>query len=402
MQIKTFFRKLFIILLISHPVFAAPDLSMKELLRLGKEAYTKNCAACHQADGSGIPLDAPPLRENAEASSYLVVDKPVSKHIEIVLNGISGTTMQAFWGKLSPLELASIITYERNAWGNNTGDRVTPADILKAHNQPKAIFTDYDKQFTLQKLMQDGATNYRAYCARCHLLNGKGKAPHGPKLADSFVARDPELISHKIELVLEGAPGTRMRGYAQQLNDYEIASILTYIANAWDNNGKQIIQPIEIKKEREKLARQKQQPIDNSVKLTMRELMTHGAIEYKAFCARCHLLDGAGYGQPSVPPLKGSKIATGKPITAHIDIVLTGVAGSIMRAFAPRLTNVELAEIITYERNAWGNNTGDIVQPAQIQAERVRLHDKIEYQKQHQLQQQYIKDQEALKASGGS
>lgn len=379
------------LVLISQLAIAAQaSYTLQQLMQLGEKNYGNHCAACHQKDGTGLPLDAPPLRKNHVASSYVTTDKPILKHLEIVLMGVPGTTMVGFKNVLTPLDLASIITYERNAWGNNTGDVVQPDDIIKALQAPKIKNIDYNKQYSLEHLMRKGERDYRIYCARCHQLDGKGKAPHGPKLAGSYVASDPELIRSKINLVLEGAPGTRMRGYAKQLNDLQLAAILTYIANAWNNNGNQLIQPVVIRDARQALSYEK--PNDDPVKLTLQRLMQIGRVEYKASCARCHLLDGSGHGQPSVPPLKNSNIVTKQPINNHIDIVLTGVPGSIMRAFAPRLSNLQLAAIVTYERNAWGNNTGDIVQAAMIQAERIRLHDKIEYQKIHQLQQQYVKD----------
>lgn len=55
---------------------------------------------------------------------------PAEGHIHIVYQGKPGTSMAAFGKQLSPVDLAAIITYERNAWGNNVGDMVTPKDIL--------------------------------------------------------------------------------------------------------------------------------------------------------------------------------------------------------------------------------------------------------------------------------
>jgi len=55
----------------------------------------------------------------------------VEKHLDVVINGTSGTAMQAFGGQLSEVDLAAIITYERNAWGNDVGDMVQPLDVLK-------------------------------------------------------------------------------------------------------------------------------------------------------------------------------------------------------------------------------------------------------------------------------
>ncbi len=64
---------------------------------------------------------------------------------------------------------------------------------------------------------------------------------------------------------------------------------------------------------------------------------------------------------PAVP------IATGD-VAGHIDIVVNGKAGTAMQAFGEQLNAVDLAAIITYERNAFGNDTGDMVQPADVAA----------------------------------
>ena len=56
------------------------------------------------------------------------------EHIKIVVLGSTGTAMQAFGPQLSLKELAAVITYERNAWGNNTGETVQAADIQAIKN----------------------------------------------------------------------------------------------------------------------------------------------------------------------------------------------------------------------------------------------------------------------------
>ena len=65
------------------------------------------------------------------------------------------------------------------------------------------------------------------------------------------------------------------------------------------------------------------------------------------------------------PALKGSKIATG-PVADHLNIVLNGKQGTAMQAFGAQLNEVDLAAVISYERNAWGNNTGDVIQPIDV------------------------------------
>lgn len=100
--------------------------------------------------------------------------------------------------------------------------------------------------------------------------------------------------------------------------------------------------------------------------MTMDELMIQGQKIYETHCAACHQVSGEGL--PGViPALKGSVMATTN-IPAHIQIVLNGKAGTAMQAYGKQLTNSELASVITYERNAWGNNTGELVQAADVAA----------------------------------
>ena len=105
---------------------ATRTLTMDELMAKGEAAYNASCAACHQANGAGIPGVFPPIAGGAISTG------DVAGHIDIVVNGKAGTAMQAFGEQLNAVDLAAIITYERNAFGNNTGDMVQPADIAAA------------------------------------------------------------------------------------------------------------------------------------------------------------------------------------------------------------------------------------------------------------------------------
>ena len=89
----------------------------------GKTLFQTNCAACHQANGKGIPnvfvgLDGSP-----------VATGPKQAHIDIVMNGKTGTAMQAFGKQLSDTDIAAVITYERNTWSNKTGEVIQPSEI---------------------------------------------------------------------------------------------------------------------------------------------------------------------------------------------------------------------------------------------------------------------------------
>ena len=105
---------------------ATATLTMDELMAKGETAYNKTCAACHQANGQGIPGVFPAIAGGPLATG------DVAGHIDIVVNGKAGTAMQAFGEQLSAVDLAAIITYERNAFGNDSGDMVQPADVAAA------------------------------------------------------------------------------------------------------------------------------------------------------------------------------------------------------------------------------------------------------------------------------
>ena len=106
-----------------HPEQTAHAKMAREMLA-GKQHYLHYCAACHQADGSGNPPLFPALTD-----SSIVVGDPVSRHIDLVLHGVPGSAMPAFAEHLSNAEIATIITYERNAWGHDTGDLITPEQV---------------------------------------------------------------------------------------------------------------------------------------------------------------------------------------------------------------------------------------------------------------------------------
>lgn len=99
--------------------------SLDELMVRGEQVYQKNCAACHQVGGQGISPMFPALK----GSDIAIKSAQKDEHIKIVLEGRAGTAMQAYAAQLSAVELAAVITYERNAWGNDTGDIITPQSI---------------------------------------------------------------------------------------------------------------------------------------------------------------------------------------------------------------------------------------------------------------------------------
>jgi cytochrome c oxidase subunit 2 len=104
------------------------NMTMDEAMDLGEKVYNANCAACHMPNGEGLPGVFPALK----GSQIAVADQP--KHIYIMLNGVTGSAMQSYAKQLTMSEIAAVVTYERNAWGNDTGDLVQAKDINSAMN----------------------------------------------------------------------------------------------------------------------------------------------------------------------------------------------------------------------------------------------------------------------------
>jgi cytochrome c oxidase subunit II len=101
--------------------------TLTELKLLGESVYAAKCVACHQANGKGTPPAFPPLD-----GSPVVLGAPGAQ-IDVLLRGRPGTAMQSF-GQLDNVELAAVVTFTRNNWGNKVGAAVQPADVRARRN----------------------------------------------------------------------------------------------------------------------------------------------------------------------------------------------------------------------------------------------------------------------------
>jgi cytochrome c oxidase subunit 2 len=99
----------------------AQTFTMDELVERGKTVYDRDCLACHGANGEGGV-------GNAIANSPVATGE-LAQHLDIGIIGVPGTAMQAFGGQLNDVDMAAVITYQRNAFGNNMGDMVQPIDV---------------------------------------------------------------------------------------------------------------------------------------------------------------------------------------------------------------------------------------------------------------------------------
>jgi cytochrome c oxidase subunit 2 len=132
-------------------------------------------------------------------------------------------------------------------------DVVSQEDYEKwAAGEKKALASaadDPNKEWTKDELVARGEKVYAANCVACHQANGKGLPGTFPALdgSDKYVMGP---MKDQILTVLNGHPGTAMAAFRDQLNDVEIASVITYTRNAWSNAGKgqdPIVQPANVK-----------------------------------------------------------------------------------------------------------------------------------------------------------
>ena len=104
---------------------------------------------------------------------------------------------------------------------------------------------------------------------------------------------------------------------------------------------------------------------------TLEELKSRGEKVFAQNCAACHQATGMGI-PGTFPALSGSAVVTG-PKEAQIDVVLHGIVKegkpTAMQPFK-QLSDVDIAAVITYTRNAWSNKVGDTVAPAEVKAGR--------------------------------
>ena len=101
---------------------AATELSVDELMARGEDVYNASCLACHGANGEGG-------LGNAIAGSAIAMGG-LDSHLNVIVKGVAGTAMQAFGAQLSDVDVAAVTTYQRNAFGNNTGDVVQASDVV--------------------------------------------------------------------------------------------------------------------------------------------------------------------------------------------------------------------------------------------------------------------------------
>jgi cytochrome c oxidase subunit 2 len=110
-----------------------------------------------------------------------------------------------------------------------------------------AAADDPTKTWGLEELKKRGEEVYAKNCVACHQANGKGTPPAFPPLDGSKIATGPREAH--MDIVLNGKPNTAMAAFGKQLNDSDIAAVITYERNSWSNKAG-MVQPAEVKARR--------------------------------------------------------------------------------------------------------------------------------------------------------
>ena len=113
-------------------------------------------------------------------------------------------------------------------------------------NAPAAgtVAEDSNKKFTLAEAKEAGSKIYASNCVACHQATGKGMPPAFPALSGSKVVQGP--MEAQIGVLLNGRPGTARVSFAR-LSDSDLAAVISYTRNSWDNNAGKVVQPSDIK-----------------------------------------------------------------------------------------------------------------------------------------------------------
>jgi cbb3-type cytochrome c oxidase subunit III len=206
----------------------------------GAQLFDANCAACHGAEGKGVPGAFPPL-----AGDPIVNAPNPTDQISTVLDGLQGkeiggqkysAQMPSFATLLSDQQIADVIDHERTSWGNH-GSLITSAEVVTVSANEAARAGP--------AAAASGAPLFAANCTACHGPAGKGVPGTFPPLAGDPVVTAPDPSTH-IRTILGGLKGKTIAGtkyevemppFAAQLSDQQIADIINLERTSWGNGA---------------------------------------------------------------------------------------------------------------------------------------------------------------------
>ena len=358
----------------------------QELISMGESIYMANCAACHQPNGEGIS-NYPPLA----GSPIVTADDPTAA-IETVVNGRG--QMPAFGGSLSAEEIAAVLSYVRNSWGNSAsvvtpeqvsqiqgggaqaggaagaeqatpaagaqvtptaGAQITPTAGAEVTSTAEAQVTPtVEAQAT--PTPETGSTDQAAGTAQVQV------APMDTGTQISVTQEQTgNVITIRIEIVIltpEAAALAQPTAPATPAGEAAATPAQPTPVSQGESSGGAAPSPA---------AQEEQGDATGEAQSADQELLATGEYLYGTNCANCHQLSGEG--NTAYPSLVNSELVIAEDPTAAILTILNGRGH--MPAFAGLLSDQEIAAVLSHERNAWGNSASIVTaeQVAQLRGD---------------------------------
>jgi cytochrome c5 len=311
--------------------------------KIGKRVFNQSCAGCHKTGVAGAPI----IGNRAQWEDRL--KKGLNELYSNVLNGIGGMPPKGTCISCSTQEIEDAVKYivvqSKPGMGHILG-------------YPKEGVLAQRKSLTLN----DGMQIYNQSCATCHNtgINGAPKLGDKKAWAPLIKVGMPKLFKY----TFNGHNNMPARGNCPRCTDAQLEAAVVYMVQMSKIKGNYILW---LRKSGITSTSQPQPSL-----LTKNDLLQKGKMVYNFNCAICHMSDGSG-NPPRFPALIGNSVTVG-PVSEHIKIVLDGIPGTFMQPYKNQLTVEQIAEVITYERNSWGNNNqfkygryaGGLVQPKDV------------------------------------
>ncbi|MFB6372713.1 MAG: c-type cytochrome [Bradymonadaceae bacterium] len=242
-----------------------------------------------------------------------------------------------------------------------------------------------DKKAASQSADVNGAELFAKNCKQCHGADGTGAGSSFPPLKGSKWTNNEDMKQDHIEVVLMGSNAESLKGPTtvkgstfngaqmashKTLNNAEVAAVVNHERTSWGNSGGKVTRK-DVAKVREKLGLE-DRPVVQAGGVEPAKLRERGKQLFES-CTGCHGADGKG--AKSVPNLAGNSKVVGSP-EPLIDTLVNGQdTGEWKGAQTPvgrGMTDRDLAALVTYMRQSWGNETSP-VQPPEIRRIRKKL-----------------------------
>ena len=303
--------------------------------------YAENCSVCHGLAGEGIGATPGLNTENVKSMAPEDVFKTIAR-------GRFNTAMPAWskedGGPLSDYQIGQLVLLAQQGDWQATQDRVVNlglAPLVPFAAEPDPALLEQVKAQPNGEQLALGVTLFAENCVACHGADGLGTAM-APALNDPLIRqnRTPEELQRTI---LNGVPATLMAGWANVLDETQVAALAALI-EGWESVPAGAIPAP-----------------DRPVPVTA-ESLALGQQLFTQYCSRCHGPEGQGTRR--APALNVQSFLTTRNDAAIQQIVTAGVPGTAMPAWGDRMTDADIQAIVGFVRS-WEPTAPEVATPAQ-------------------------------------